>query len=69
MVFAGMGHVQWAGAPFINIDIWFTFKSLTDGVCHSFYLYWLMGKGMVYGGLPFPGTGRPVPDVDLIWNV
>ena len=34
------------------IDIWFTFKTLTDGVCHLLYLYWLMGKGVAYGGLP-----------------
>ena len=56
----------------LYIDIWFTFKSLIDGVCHLFYLYWLMGKGVAYGGLPFPGTGCPVPDVAntyLIWNV
>ena len=51
---------------------WFTFKSLTDGVCHLFYLYWLMGEGMVYGDMPFPGTGCPVPGVAnfyLMWNV
>ena len=56
----------------VKIDIWFTYKSLVDGVCHLFYLYWLMGKGMAYGGLPFLGTGCPVPDVAniyLIWNV
>ena len=48
----------------LYIDIWFIF--------YLFYLYWLMGKGMAYGGLPFPGTGCPVPDVAntyLIWNV
>ena len=32
-----------------------------------------MGKGMAHGGLPFPGTSRPVPGVAnniyLIWNV
>ena len=41
-------------------------------MCHMFYLYWLMGKGMAYGGLYFLGTGCPVPDVAntyLIWNV
>ena len=30
------------------------------------------GKGMAYGGPPFPGTGCPVLDVtniDLIWNL
>ena len=51
--------------------MWFTVKTLTDGVGHLFYLYWLMEKGMAYGGLPFPGTGCPVPDVTdiyLIWN-
>ena len=26
----------------------------------------LMGEGMAYGGLPFPGTGCPIPDVDNI---
>ena len=24
----------------------------------------LMGEGMACGGLPFPGTGCPIPDVD-----
>ena len=30
-----------------------------------------MGKGMDYGGLPFPGTSFPVPDVAniYVWNV
>ena len=23
-----------------------------------------MGEGMAYGGLSFPGTGCPIPDVD-----
>ena len=30
-----------------------------------------MGEGMAYGGLPFPGTGCPVPDVGniyLVWS-
>ena len=28
----------------------------------------LMGEGMACGGLPFPGTGCPIPDVDyLCW--
>ena len=43
------------------------FKSLTDGVYHLFYLYWLMGIEMANGGLPFPGTGCPVPDVTNIY--
>ena len=25
--------------------------------------YQIDGEGMAYGGLPFPGTGCPVPDV------
>ena len=37
------------------------FKSLTDGVCHLFYLYWLMGKGMAYGDLPFQGYACAEP--------
>ena len=52
------------------IDIWFTFKSLTGGVCHLFYLHRLIGKGMACGSLPFPSTSCPVPDVAniyLIW--
>ena len=28
-----------------------------------FYLYWLMGKGMAYGALPFPATSFPVQGV------
>ena len=35
------------------------------------HLYWLMGKGIAYGGLPFLGTSCPIPDVAniyLIWN-
>ena len=55
----------------LYIDISFTFKSLTDGVCHLSYLYWLMGKGIAYGGLPFPGTSCPAPGVANIcpiWN-
>ena len=24
----------------------------------------LMGEGMAYGGVPSPGTGCPIPDVD-----
>ena len=55
----------------LYIDIWFTFENLTNGVCHLLYLYWLMGKGVAYGSMPFPGTGCPVPDVAniyLIWN-
>ena len=50
----------------LYMDLCFTFKSLTDGVCHLFYLYWMMGKGMAYGGLSFPSTGCPVPDVTNI---
>ena len=50
-------------------DIWFTFKSLIDGVCHLFNLDWLIGKDMAYGGLPFPGTGCPVPDVGNIYLI
>ena len=26
----------------------------------------LMGEGMACGGLPFPGTGCPIPDVDYL---
>ena len=26
----------------------------------------LMGGGMACGGLPFPGTGCPIPDVDYL---
>ena len=47
----------------LYIDIWLTFRSLTDGVCHLFYLYWLMVKGVAYGDLPYLGTGCPVPEV------
>ena len=25
-----------------------------------------MGEGMACGGLPFPGTGCPIPDVDYL---
>ena len=56
----------------LYIDIWFTVKSLADGVCHLFYLYWPTVTAVAYGGLPFPGTGCLVPDVAniyLIWNV
>ena len=45
---------------------------LNCGVCHLFYLYRLVEKGMAYGGLPFPGTGGPVPNVaniHFLWNV
>ena len=48
------------------------FISVADGVCHLFYLYWLMGKGMAYDSLPFSETGFPISDVAniyLIWNV
>ena len=41
-------------------------------VCDFLYLYWLMGKGMAYGGLSIPATGCPVQDVAniyLIWNI
>ena len=51
----------------LYIDIWFAFKSLTDGVCHLSYLYWLVGKGVAYGGLPLPGIGCAVPDVANIY--
>ena len=51
----------------LYIDIWFTFKSLTGGVCHLFYLHRLMGKGVACGGLPFRGTSCPVPDVANIY--
>ena len=30
------------------------------------YRILLMGEGIAYGGLPFPGTGCPVPDTDYI---
>ena len=35
------------------------------------FLYKLMGKGMAYGGLPFPVTGYQVPAVNNIylWKV
>ena len=65
-------HLDWFGYLLeMNISIWFTFKCLTEWLCHLFYFYWLMGKGTAYGGLPFLGTGCPVPDVAnnyLIWN-
>ena len=32
-----------------------------------FYLYWLLGKGMAYGGLFFPGIACPVLDVVNIY--
>ena len=54
-----------------RLDIWFTFKSLTDGGCHLLYLYSLMGDRIAYGCLFFPGTGCPVPDITniyVIWN-
>ena len=38
----------------------------------NIYFYWLMGKEVAYGGLPFLGTGYPVPDIAniyLMWNV
>ena len=41
-------------------------------MCHLLYLYWLMGKGIAYGSLSFPGTVCPLPDVAnicFIWNV
>ena len=50
----------------LYIDIWFTFISLTDRVCYLFYLFLLIGKGIVYGGLTFSDTGCPVPDVAII---
>ena len=67
---SSLWHLDWFGClDELDIDIWFTFKSLTDGVCHLFNLYWLMGKGMAYGGLPFTGTGCPVPDVVNIYFI
>ena len=54
------------------IEIWFSFVSRQMGCATCIYLYWLLGKGMAYGGLPFPGTGYPIPDVSnifLIWNI
>ena len=66
-------HLDWFGYLHeLYIDIWFTLTSLTDGVWHSLYLHWLMGKGMAYSGLPYLSTGCPVPDVVniyVIWNV
>ena len=29
----------------------------------------MMGKGMAYGGMPFPGIGCPVPDVVNIYLI
>ena len=37
----------------INLHHWFTFISLTDGVCPLFYLYWLTGKGWPMVACPF----------------
>ena len=34
---------------------------------HLFYLYWRMKQGIAHGGLPFPGTDCPVPDVANIY--
>ena len=53
----------------LHIDTWFTLKSLTDVVCHLFYLFWLVGKGMAYCGLPFPASGCPVPDLTNIYLI
>ena len=38
-------------------------------ICIQMSYWW--GEGVAYGGLPFPGTGCPVPDVGniyLVWN-
>ena len=51
----------------LYIDICLIFESLTGGVCHLYYLYWLMAKGIVYGGQPFPDTGCPLSDVTNIY--
>ena len=47
----------------LKYDLLLNMWLMVDGVWHLFYLYWLVGKGMAYGGLPFPGTGCPVPGV------
>ena len=39
--------------------MWFVYRFLIDG------------EVVAYGGLPFPGTGCPVPDVGnihIVWN-
>ena len=66
--------------PLIVLDTYMNYTLLYDlllkfllmGCARFIYLYCMMGKEMTYDGLPFPGTGYPVPDVTniyLIWTI
>ena len=74
------------GSVFPSDDLWIGLDTDTNctliydlflkvwlmGCATCIYLYWLMGKGIAYGGLPFPSTGCPISDVAniyLIWNI
>ena len=77
--------IEWSSV-FSPDDLWIDLDTYTNctfiydlvlklwlmGCANCIYLCWLMGKGVAYGGLPFPATGCPVPDggsIYLIWNI